>query len=140
MLSMVNGYSLRKSAKVVEINIATSFFWRHKILDCISTFLGKGYVDGIIEADEVFFAESFKGTKPSSEACGIIFLKENEIKRICSEKLRLMDFLDSGGKLIQQKEFDYDMEMYAGVHLTFLNRLMEDKNNLVNRFINGNLN
>lgn len=66
MLSMVNGYSIRKSAKVVEINIATSFFWRHKILDCISTFLGKGYVDGIIEADEVFFAESFKGTKPSN--------------------------------------------------------------------------
>jgi hypothetical protein len=48
---MVNGYSIRKSAKVVEINIATSFFWRHKILDCISTFLGKGYVDGVIKAD-----------------------------------------------------------------------------------------
>lgn len=62
---MINGYSIRKSAKIVEINIATSFFWRHKILDCISTFLGKGHVDGVVEADEVFFAESFKGTKPS---------------------------------------------------------------------------
>jgi hypothetical protein len=63
---MVNGYSIRKSAKIVEINIATSFFWRHKIFDCISTFLGKGYIDGIVEADEVFFAESFKGTKSSN--------------------------------------------------------------------------
>lgn len=63
---MINGYSIRKSAKIVEINIATSFFWRHKILDCISTFLGKGYVVGVVEADEVFFAESFKGTKPSN--------------------------------------------------------------------------
>ena len=36
---------------------------RHKILDCISTFLGTGHVDGVIEADEVFFAESFKGTR-----------------------------------------------------------------------------
>jgi hypothetical protein len=62
---MLNGYSIRKSAKIVEINIATSFFWRHKILNCISTFLGVGSVDGVIEADEVFFAESFKGTKPS---------------------------------------------------------------------------
>lgn len=35
-------------------------------LDCISIFLGKGYLDGVIEADEVFFAESFKGTKPSN--------------------------------------------------------------------------
>lgn len=62
---MLNGYSIRKSAKVVDINIATSFYWRHKILNCISTFLGVGSVDGVIEADEVFFAESFKGTKPS---------------------------------------------------------------------------
>ena len=43
----------------------TSFFWRHKILDFISTFLGKGNVDGVVEADEVFFSESFKDTKPS---------------------------------------------------------------------------
>lgn len=63
---MVNGYSIRKSAEIVEINIATSFFWRHKILDCINTFLGKGYVDDVVEADEVFFAKSFKGTKPSN--------------------------------------------------------------------------
>lgn len=63
---MVNGYSIRKSAKLVEINIATSFFWRYKILDCISTFLGKGYVDSVFEADEVFFTESLKGTKPSN--------------------------------------------------------------------------
>ena len=87
----------------------------------------------------VFLSYTEEEPKPSSEACGIIFLKENEIKRICSEKLRLRDFLACGGKLIQQKEIDYDMEMYAGAHLTFLNRLIEDNNNLVNRFINGNL-
>lgn len=63
---MINGYSIRKSAKIVEINIATSFFWIHKILNCIITFLGKGYADGVVEADEVFFAKSFKGTKPSN--------------------------------------------------------------------------
>ena len=60
---MIMGLSIRKSAKIVGINIATSFFWRHKILDCISAFLGTGHVDGLIEADEVFFAERFKGTK-----------------------------------------------------------------------------
>ncbi|MEC0122800.1 IS1595 family transposase, partial [Paenibacillus apiarius] len=37
----------------------------HKILDCIGSFYGVGSVEGVIEADEVFFAESFKGTKPS---------------------------------------------------------------------------
>lgn len=60
---MINGYSIRKSAQIVGINIATSFFWRHKILNCISEFLGVGSVDGIVEADEVFFAYSYKGTK-----------------------------------------------------------------------------
>lgn len=57
---MINGYAIRKSAEIVEINIATSFFWRHKILDCISTFSGKGYLDGVIEADEVFLQKVLK--------------------------------------------------------------------------------
>ena len=60
---MLNGYSIRKCAEIVEINIATSFFWRHKLLNCISEFLGVGSVDGVV-ADEVFFAYSYKGTKP----------------------------------------------------------------------------
>jgi len=79
----------------------------------------------------VFLSHTEEEPKPSSEACGIIFLKEADIKDICSKKLCLKDFIDNGGKLIQQKEIDYDMEMYAGVHLTFLNRLIEDKKYLV---------
>ncbi len=63
---MVNGYSIRKSTEEVEINIATSFYLRHKILNCISEFLGVSSIDGIVEADEVFFAYSYKGTKPSN--------------------------------------------------------------------------
>ena len=63
---MLNGFSIRKSAEEVEINIVTSFYWRHKILNCISEFLGVGSVDGVVEADEVFFAYSYKGTKPAN--------------------------------------------------------------------------
>ena len=61
---MLNGYSIRKCAEIVEINIATSFFLRHKLFNCISEFLGVCSVDGIIEANEVFFAYSYQGTKP----------------------------------------------------------------------------
>lgn len=57
---MIAGYSIRKSAKIVEINIATSFFWRHKILDCIRSFFGIGSVEGVIEADEVFLLKVLK--------------------------------------------------------------------------------
>jgi hypothetical protein len=67
----------------------------------------------------VFLSYTEEGPNPSSEACGIIFLKEDDIRDICSKKLCLKDFLNNGGKLIQQKEINYDMEMYAGVHLTF---------------------
>lgn len=100
---MVNGYSIRKSAKIVEINIATSFFWRHKILDCISTFLGKGYVDGVIEADEVFFAESFKGTKPSnmprrSRKRG----KQIKKRGISKEQVCIATTIDRQGNLIME--------------------------------------
>jgi hypothetical protein len=87
----------------------------------------------------VFLSYTDKEPKPSSEAYGIIFLNENDIRDICSKKLKLMDFLNKGGKLIQQKEINYDKEMYAGVHLTFLNRLIEDNNDVVHRYITGNL-
>jgi len=61
---MLNEYSIRKSAEIVEINVVTSFFWKHKILNCISEFLGVDSVDGVVEAYEVFFAYSYKGIKP----------------------------------------------------------------------------
>jgi hypothetical protein len=87
----------------------------------------------------VFLSHTEEKPKPSSEAYGLIFLKENDIRDICTKKLHLIDFLKNGGKLIQQKEIDYEMEMYAGVHLSFLNRLMEDDNNLVHKYFTGNL-
>ncbi len=48
---MLNGYFISKFAEIVEINIATSFFWRYKISDYISTFLGEGHADEVIEAN-----------------------------------------------------------------------------------------
>lgn len=63
---MINGYSIRKCAKIVEISIPTSFYWRHKILDAIRTYMGVGSVGGVVEVDEAFFRESFKGNHKKS--------------------------------------------------------------------------
>jgi transposase-like protein len=63
---MINGYSIRRCAKEVEISIPTSFYWRHKILDAIRAFMGIGSVGGVIEVDEAFFRESFKGNHKKS--------------------------------------------------------------------------
>lgn len=87
----------------------------------------------------LFLSYAEKEPKPSSEAAGIIFLKETDIKDICSNRTTLREFVNNGGRLIQQKELDYDMEMCAGVHLEFLNRLIEDKPDLIERYIECNM-
>ena len=58
---MVNGNTIRQCAEIVEINIATAFFWRHKIIDAIRKFVGYGSLGGVIELDETYFALSYKG-------------------------------------------------------------------------------
>lgn len=64
---MINGYSIRKCAEIVGISVPTSFYWRHKIIDAIKTFMGIGSVGGVVEVDETFFRESFKGNHKKSK-------------------------------------------------------------------------
>lgn len=68
---MINGCSIRRCTKEVEISIPTSFYWRHKILDAIRAFMGIGSVGGVIEADEAFFRESLKGNHKKSTTSAI---------------------------------------------------------------------
>ena len=57
---MLNGTSLRKTAFVCGINRNTAFLWRHKILDTLQNMANDVVLDGIVEADETFFAISYK--------------------------------------------------------------------------------
>lgn len=59
---MIEGHSVRQSAKVCQVHRNTAFRWRHRFL--------KGpdqqkatHLTGIAEVDETFFLESFKGQK-----------------------------------------------------------------------------
>lgn len=58
---MMNGLSIRKSAKVCGIHKNTAFAWRHKILDALQNMADTVSLDGIVEADETFFPISYKG-------------------------------------------------------------------------------
>ncbi|MGH4120588.1 transposase [Clostridium sp.] len=60
---MINGYSIRKCAEIVEISVPTSFYWRHKFLDAIRVYMGIGNVGGVIEVDEAFFRLSIPNLK-----------------------------------------------------------------------------
>ena len=58
---MMDGASCRTIAKALQIHVSTVFHWRHKVLRALKS-LGDTGLSGIIEADDTFFLESFKGT------------------------------------------------------------------------------
>jgi transposase-like protein len=60
--SMIDGLSIRKSAKGSSIHRNTSFRWRHRFLNTSATAQAK-HLDGITEADETFFLRSEKGSR-----------------------------------------------------------------------------
>ena len=59
---MFDGYSIRKIAKELKVSKGTAFYWRHKILSALKR-IANSNLSGIVEADEVYFALSFKGQK-----------------------------------------------------------------------------
>ena len=63
---MMEGFSVRKSAKICNISKDTAFIWRHKILDALQNMASSVNLDGIVEADETFFAVSYKGNHKKS--------------------------------------------------------------------------
>lgn len=59
---MWHGTSLRKSAKHLDINLKTSFRWRHTFLTTPSS-VPITELTGVIEADETYIKESHKGER-----------------------------------------------------------------------------
>jgi transposase-like protein len=59
---MFDSLPLRKAAQRVNIDLTTAFRWRHRFL-IAPTKIQTKYVSGIVEADETFFMELFKGKR-----------------------------------------------------------------------------
>ncbi len=59
---MFDSLPLRKAAQRVNIDLTTAFRWRHRFLKAPTEIQTKN-VSGIVEADETFFLESFKGKR-----------------------------------------------------------------------------
>lgn len=60
--ALVTGESLVKAAKRCDVAVTTAFRWRHRFL--MAAALDKPLrLDGIVEADETFILESFKGRR-----------------------------------------------------------------------------
>ncbi len=64
---MMQGLSIRKTAEICGIHRNTAFYWRHKILDALQNMADNVTLNGIVEADETFFAVSYKGNHKYSK-------------------------------------------------------------------------
>lgn len=60
---MFSGMTIMECAKMLKINVATAFFWRHKILDSIFFLEDKEVLNGEIQIRDVYFHISNKGQK-----------------------------------------------------------------------------
>jgi len=60
---MAAGYSLRRTARVLNISLPTAFYWRHKLLAALIVNARPIMVHGIVELDEVYVLESQKGSR-----------------------------------------------------------------------------
>ncbi len=58
---MIEKYPLRKCAEICDINLATAFTWRHKILDALQKMMENVELDSIVQADKTFTSISYKG-------------------------------------------------------------------------------
>ena len=58
---MIEKYPLRKCASICNINLATAFTWRHRILDALQNMMNEVELGGVVEADETYSTISYKG-------------------------------------------------------------------------------
>jgi len=65
---MLQGLTCKETANAIGINYKTAFYWRHKILGCLKEVQDEGLsLKDIVEADETFFAISYKGNHKKSK-------------------------------------------------------------------------
>lgn len=59
---MIEGITIRKTADMLGCSVSTAFRWRHRFLESVQEKQPKA-LQGVVEADETFFLESFKGQR-----------------------------------------------------------------------------
>lgn len=62
----IRGYSIPRSAREVGIAVSTAYAWRHRILQAIRAHEQNAPLTGIVEADETYLPDSYKGNHTRS--------------------------------------------------------------------------
>ncbi|MCI1722415.1 MAG: IS1595 family transposase [Lachnospiraceae bacterium] len=58
---LLNSHTLEDIAKASGISVTTAFYWRQKVFDALLELNGDVSLSGVIEADETFILDDFKG-------------------------------------------------------------------------------
>lgn len=90
---MSKEYSLRRCTGEYNLNLATVFFWRYKILDALSSFMEIGEVD----ADECYLRYSYKGNHSKSKR---FKMPRKPHKRGLCEQVCIETALDRTGNIL----------------------------------------
>ena len=127
---MMQGLSLRKTATVCGISKNTAFYWRHKILDALQYMADNVTLNGIVEADETFFAVSYKGNHKHSKTFVMPRKShhrggETNIRGLSREKVCVPCAVNRSGLSIA-KVANLGRVSTQNLHDTFKGRITED--------------
>jgi len=94
---MSAGMSLRECARIVNISLTTSFFWRHRILCAMQSFEDNVNFFGIVELEELLMNYSEKGKKKRDK-------KElKKLKKKKPTKVAVLAATDRSGNILFKK-------------------------------------
>ena len=94
---MSAGMSLRECARIVNISLTTSFFWRHRILCALQSFEDNVNFFGVVELEEFLMNYSEKGKKRRDK-------KElKKLKKKKPEKVAVLAATDRSGNILFKK-------------------------------------
>jgi transposase-like protein len=98
--AMADGLSVRRAAEAALVDIKTAFRWRHRFL-AMPAWDFPASLEGIVEADETFFLESFKGRRllprPARKRGGVA--KQRGLSR---EQIPVLTIRDRSGMTVDQ--------------------------------------
>lgn len=72
----------------------------------------------------MYLAQANELPAPSSEVKGLLLLDEENIHRLCRERLTLEGYLSSGGKAILKGEFDHNLILEPFIQLRLLSQIL----------------
>ena len=118
--ALMQGLSVRAAAKLCGVNKNTAFLWRHRFLHHTAAHRAQ-HESGIVEADETFFLESFKGqrnlSRPARRRGGAA-----RKRGINAEQIPVLVVRDRGGRTA-----DFRLEKLDAEHVTAVLRPLVDR-------------